>query len=91
MRIEFGYPASLTPVRAGLRACRQYLVPALSATGYQPESHYMRGPGPNWREKHGLDGATSGLAQQTLPAHDKWDLCTGTVTAIRSSRLQPPR
>jgi hypothetical protein len=20
---------------------------------YQPERHYMRGPGPKWREKHG--------------------------------------
>ena len=24
--------------------------------GYRPERHYMRGPGPKWREKH--DGAT---------------------------------
>lgn len=21
---------------------------------YRPEQHYMRGPGPKWREKHGL-------------------------------------
>ncbi|HVJ42589.1 MAG TPA: hypothetical protein VM639_13885 [Dongiaceae bacterium] len=21
---------------------------------YQPSRHYMRGPGPKWREKHGL-------------------------------------
>ena len=21
-------------------------------TAYQPERHYMRGPGPKWREKH---------------------------------------
>jgi hypothetical protein len=21
---------------------------------YRPERHYMRGPGPKWREKHGL-------------------------------------
>jgi len=21
---------------------------------YHPERHYMRGPGPKWREKHGL-------------------------------------
>jgi len=21
---------------------------------YRPELHYMRGPGPRWREKHGL-------------------------------------
>jgi hypothetical protein len=22
---------------------------------YRPEAHYMREPGPKWREKHGLD------------------------------------
>jgi hypothetical protein len=22
---------------------------------YRPEAHYMRGPGPRWREKHGSD------------------------------------
>jgi hypothetical protein len=24
---------------------------------YRPEDHYMRGPGPKWREKHVLDRA----------------------------------
>jgi len=24
---------------------------------YRPEDHYMRGPGPKWREKHLLDRA----------------------------------
>ena len=23
---------------------------------YRPELHYMRGPGPRWREKHAFDG-----------------------------------
>ena len=23
---------------------------------YRPELHYMRGPGPRWREKHGTNG-----------------------------------
>jgi hypothetical protein len=23
---------------------------------YRPELHYMRGPGPRWREKHGVTG-----------------------------------
>lgn len=27
---------------------------------YRPEDHYMRGPGPKWREKHFLDRAASG-------------------------------
>lgn len=25
-------------------------------TAYNPERHYMRGPGPKWREKHGVEG-----------------------------------
>jgi len=29
---------------------------------YRPEDHYMRGPGPKWREKHFLDRASSGGA-----------------------------
>ena len=24
------------------------------ARAYHPEKHYMRGPGPKWREKHGI-------------------------------------
>jgi hypothetical protein len=27
---------------------------------YHPEDHYMRGPGPKWREKHFLDRASAG-------------------------------
>jgi hypothetical protein len=27
---------------------------------YRPEEHYMRGPGPKWREKHFVDGASAG-------------------------------
>jgi hypothetical protein len=28
-------------------------------TAYHPEQHYMRGPGPKWREKHGTCGIAS--------------------------------
>jgi hypothetical protein len=27
---------------------------------YKPEDHYMRGPGPKWREKHFRDGPSAG-------------------------------
>jgi len=27
---------------------------------YRPEDHYMRGPGPKWREKHFDDRASAG-------------------------------
>jgi len=34
---------------------------------YRPELHYMRGPGPKWREKHGGPHATrSGAVVKTL-------------------------
>jgi len=39
---------------------------------YHPERHYMRGPGPKWREKHGQAPAAQGyeLATQVMsPVH----------------------
>jgi hypothetical protein len=27
---------------------------------YRPQDHYMRGPGPKWREKHVLDRGSAG-------------------------------
>jgi hypothetical protein len=30
---------------------------------YRPELHYMLGPGPKWREKHGSDGAKPGTSR----------------------------
>ena len=33
-----------------LLLCRK--VASLMTGGYRPEKHYMRGPGPKWREKH---------------------------------------
>jgi hypothetical protein len=32
------------------------------AKRYHPERHYMRGPGPKWREKHFLDRVSAGGA-----------------------------
>ncbi|MFZ5735218.1 MAG: hypothetical protein ACOY4O_21020 [Pseudomonadota bacterium] len=31
---------------------RQFIVAAFNP--YRPEQHYMRGPGPAWRAKHGI-------------------------------------
>lgn len=31
---------------------RKWMTPLFDP--YRPELHYMRGPGPKWREKHGL-------------------------------------
>jgi hypothetical protein len=35
---------------------------------YRPELHYMRGPGPKWREKHGQ--APTGMAAQNIAVSD---------------------
>lgn len=43
---------------------------------YHPERHYMRGPGPKWREKHGLAPAAPGARP---PATDP--LFPGSVPA----------
>jgi hypothetical protein len=40
---------------------------------YRPGDHYMRGPGPKWREKHGQDRTASGLVQHPMHLGDKWD------------------
>ena len=48
-------PGSLTWLPAALTRFFQDLVRAMSDP-YRPELHYMRGPGPKWREKHGIQG-----------------------------------
>jgi hypothetical protein len=40
----------LAPGAAYLAACRVLLRDVFDP--YRPELHYMRGPGPKWREKH---------------------------------------
>jgi hypothetical protein len=32
-------------------------------SSYRPEQHYMRGPGPRWREKHGAVLAHDGVVR----------------------------
>ncbi len=38
---------------AGVAFLRHEIAETLADT-YRPEMHYMRGPGPKWREKHGF-------------------------------------
>jgi hypothetical protein len=40
-------PASRNPMALLLRSLTRDL-----SSAYRPEQHYMRGPGPKWREKH---------------------------------------
>jgi hypothetical protein len=42
-------------IAAGQLACSALIIFMFGpAKAYHPERHYMRGPGPKWREKHGL-------------------------------------
>jgi hypothetical protein len=38
------------PRQAGWKRLVLALLP--NSAGYRPERHYMRGPGPKWRERH---------------------------------------
>ena len=49
-----GDPKSLVR-RAALAIFRFLLGNDGTPTRYRPEAHYMRGRGPKWREKHGVD------------------------------------
>jgi hypothetical protein len=50
---------------------RQYvsaLNPVWDVRKYRPERHYMRGPGPKWREKHFLSRLPV-ADEQAMPRH----------------------
>jgi hypothetical protein len=48
-------------LRHAIGAVATFLGPSWDgpARKYRPEEHYMRGPGPKWREKHSLHRASS--------------------------------
>jgi hypothetical protein len=67
---------SLNSMRARLRAIVQNLLTAFwggSVRQYRPEAHYMRGPGPKWREKHARNKEAAGFVQRPVILSDKWD------------------
>jgi hypothetical protein len=67
---------SLNSMRARLRAVVQNLLTAFwggSVRQYRPEAHYMRGPGPKWREKHARNKEAAGFVQRPVILSDKWD------------------
>jgi hypothetical protein len=60
---------SLSSVRARLRTVALNLLTALwggLVSQYRPEAHYMRGPGPKWREKHGRNREAAGFVQKPV-------------------------
>jgi hypothetical protein len=52
---------SSSTLSAAARALAQLVRTVIEGPGkYHPEQHYMRGPGPKWREKHRFDVTTRG-------------------------------
>jgi hypothetical protein len=54
--IAFNSPATLPIIAALLRFLSEVVwqsLPEAWRHPYRPERHYMRGPGPKWRERHG--------------------------------------
>jgi hypothetical protein len=49
-RVLFATPAPERVLGATARRWRRLTAPLFDP--YRPELHYMRGPGPKWREKH---------------------------------------
>ena len=52
--------------------------------GYRPERHYMRGPGPKWRAKHGgaagrMGAVASRAEPRTEASHDSGSLWTHVI------------
>jgi hypothetical protein len=68
-RISFNASVNASVVVSLLRGAVDPVATFLSSTlsstldgpvgRYRPEDHYMRGPGPKWREKHFLDHASA--------------------------------
>lgn len=76
MSVRSSTDPSLNSMRARLRAIVQNLLTAFwggSVRQYRPEAHYMRGPGPKWREKHARDKEAAGFVQRPVILSDKWD------------------
>ncbi len=57
-------PVLISLLRGVVRSVVTFLGPSWDGPvkRYHPEEHYMRGPGPKWREKHCLDRASAGGA-----------------------------
>lgn len=76
MSVRSSTDPSLNSMRARLRAIVQNLLTAFwggSVRQYRPEAHYMRGPGPKWREKHARNKEAAGFVQRPVILSDKWD------------------
>ncbi|OKO76035.1 hypothetical protein AC630_23610 [Bradyrhizobium sp. AS23.2] len=65
------------PLRRSLNKVRAAYgkVMTIACDTYRPELHYMRGPGPKWHARHGIDQERS-----TFPTRDLWSIATTALT-----------
>jgi hypothetical protein len=64
------------PIRKTMRGAVERVLIFLwggSPKQYWPETHYMRGPGPKWLEKHGLQ-EDSNIVKILNATNDKWSV-----------------
>jgi hypothetical protein len=62
-QLSFTSTAVFALLRGAINALARFLGPSWDGPArYRPEDHYMRGPGPKWREKHFDDRAPAGRA-----------------------------
>ena len=61
-QLSFTASAMVSRLRGAAASLLTFLGPSWDGPRgkYRPEDHYMRGPGPKWREKHFADRATAG-------------------------------
>jgi hypothetical protein len=61
-QLQFTASAVVSLLSSAIGALVRFLGPSWDgpARRYRPEHHYMRGPGPKWREKHFVDHASAG-------------------------------
>jgi hypothetical protein len=61
-RFSFTASVLVSSLRRAVSAAATFLGPSWDGPvrKYRPEAHYMRGPGPKWREKHFVDRASAG-------------------------------
>jgi hypothetical protein len=74
-------PALVSVLRKATGSLANLLSPfwAGPARKYRPEDHYMRGPGPKWRAKHFLDGASAAAPEfAPLTSDNTFGLMSGS-------------
>jgi hypothetical protein len=67
-RLSFAVSGLASVLRRAASALLTFLGPSWDGPRrkYRPQDHYMRGPGPKWREKHLSDRASAGTRPAKL-------------------------